>query len=294
VRTCVGLARGVLTDQRLKDISRGIAQQFAQDPAAIHMQASSQDSHVLFTVTPNADRSFYTLNVTTPYLRGLVLQEIAKRDVTEQVSFYHRASSLSQFRGTLGYLLEKYFIAWLYSGERAKALLCASKPAMSAKSKGLESAMTISLQPPPRNKLTVSDGVTGFAKVKESDTPFAWVPASRSFPTFDAVICSDEHIFTIQVTTSHTHSMKLDGFTQLKQNLPDTFQEKRVFCHVLVTDCPKKADALRKQHRKLAAENNILIYSAVLEVSTGNFSSEGLKHISVCRCNHCILTEEVT
>jgi hypothetical protein len=69
------------------------------------MQASSQDvSHVLFTVTPNDKRSVYTLRVTTPHLIGLVMEEITKFDAADQVSFYHRASDLPQFQGTLGYM----------------------------------------------------------------------------------------------------------------------------------------------------------------------------------------------
>ncbi|KAF8503641.1 hypothetical protein F5888DRAFT_1631557 [Russula emetica] len=99
-RTCMRLAGGSLTENELQRKATSAAKKFARDPAVVTMEASSQDdSHVLFTVTPIEDRSDSTLRVTTPYLCGLVVREIAIFDAAEQVSFYHRASDLPQFRG---------------------------------------------------------------------------------------------------------------------------------------------------------------------------------------------------
>jgi len=122
------LAGGSLTENELQRKATSAAKKFARDPAVVTMEASSQDdSHVLFTVTPIEDRSDSTLRVTTPYLCGLVVREIAIFDAAEQVSFYHRASDLPQFRGMWGYIFEKYFLVWLYSAERAEVLPCTAK-----------------------------------------------------------------------------------------------------------------------------------------------------------------------
>jgi hypothetical protein len=104
-RTCVDLACGFLNEEELQKKAISAAKKFTQDPAAITMQASSQDVlHVLFTVTPNENRSIYTLRVTTPHLICLVMEEMSKFDAADQLSFYHRVSHLPQFQGTLGYM----------------------------------------------------------------------------------------------------------------------------------------------------------------------------------------------
>jgi hypothetical protein len=263
------------------------------------MQASSEDfSQVLFTVTPNDKRSVYTLRVTTPYLCGLVMQEIANLDATEQVSFYHRASDLPQFQGTWGYMFEKYFLVWLYSAERADALPCSTaKNTTSAKSSYIKKVTRSTFtaddqakhrpQPLRRERLTVINGDSDFANAKDSDTLFGWLPASRVFPPFDAVICTDKTIITIQLTVSSKHFMKRTGFDRLKQYLPEVFESARTWCHVFFTDCSENATSLRRQHHDVDFERNISIYSAVLDVSKCKFSSKDVERTftpSVCRC----------
>jgi len=82
-------------------------------------------------------------------------------------------------------------------------------------------------------KLFVINGDSNFADVK--DTPFGWLPASRVFPSFDAVICTDKYIITIQLTVSSEHSMSPEGW-----------------CHVFVTDCERNPTLLREQKRPFA------------------------------------------
>ena len=97
------------------------------------MGALSQDfSHVLFALTPDDDRSDFTSRVTNPYLRSIVMEEVALLDAAAQVSFCHQTSNLPQFRGTWEYMFEAYFLVWLYSTERVDALLYTTKSATSA------------------------------------------------------------------------------------------------------------------------------------------------------------------
>lgn len=295
-RTCIGLARGTLPETELQLNATSAARTFAKDPSAVTMEAPTPDSsHVLFTVTPDDDsRTASTLRVATSYLSGLVMGEIAKIDVADQVTFYHRASSVPQFKGTLGYIFEKYFLVWLYSAEQADVLHCTAKSsrfktsAESSKSKRPKRNVELSsLQPLGRKKLTVINGDSNFANAKDSNTPFGWLPASRVFPSFDVVMCTDDFIITIQLTVSSTHSMKPAGFIRLKENLPARFEKARTWCHVFVTDSVEKATSLRRQRYKFAKKEGISIYSAVFDVSKCKFSSDDvqrtLKTLRVCR-----------
>jgi hypothetical protein len=205
---------------------------------------------------------FLLLRVTTSYLSGLVMGEMANIDAADQVSFYRRASNLLQFEETLGYMFEEY--VWLYSAKRADVLPCTakssrSKPSVeSSGSKRLKPNVELSsLQPLGRKKLTVINRDSDFANAKESSTPFGWLPASRMFPSFDVVMCTDDFIITIQLTVSSTDSMKPDDFIRLKQNLPVRFEKARTWCHVFVTDSFKKATLLRRQHHDFANKEDI-------------------------------------
>ena len=81
---CIGLAQGSLTEEWLQEDATIIARKFAQDPTTFAIQAQSLDaSYVLFTVSPNDKRSVYTLRAATPYLHGLVMEEIAKFDTAD-------------------------------------------------------------------------------------------------------------------------------------------------------------------------------------------------------------------
>jgi hypothetical protein len=93
-----------------------------------------------------------------------------------------------------------------YSAERANALPCTAKskspqsprsPPKLKKSKFSMSAADdqaeqLRLQPLEREKSTAIEGDSNFAKAKDSNTPFGWVPASRTFPSLDAIICTDK------------------------------------------------------------------------------------------------------
>ena len=289
--SCVGLARGYLTEGELQVSATKAARQFAKCPDAVSMESPTD---TLFTVYPSRHRSSYTLKVATPYLCSLVMEQIAGLDAVKQALFYHNASQYPVFKGMWGYFFEKYFLVWLYSVKRTNPLLCtakstwpakpinsrrSAKPSNSNKSKSsMPTTDDLShLEPLGQKRLTVIDGDSYFGKAKDSDTPFGWVPASRNFPSIDAVICTKERIITIQVTVSSKQTMKPDGFERLKRYLPAEFQEPRTWCHVFVTDCDRNAESLRRQHHQVAVDKGIFIYSTVLDISAHNFSSEDVK-----------------
>ena len=133
------------------------------------------------------------------------------------------------------------------------------------------------LQPLGREKVIVVYEDSNFQKARDSDTPFGWMTASRMFPSFDAIICTDKNIVTIQLAVSSKHSMKAEDFKRLKYNLPAEFEGNRNWCHVFVTDREEKAVLLRKQYQEVALERNILIDSAVLDVPSLKFAPEDVE-----------------
>jgi hypothetical protein len=280
-----------LKEERLQEDATIVAKKFARDPTTVTMEALFQNTHhKLFTVIPSDDRSVYTSRVTTSHLRGLVVDAIADLDTGNHVSFYCRANRLLEFQGTLRYVFKEHFLVWLYSTEWDNTVSCTPKstspvrsvePPKHKKRKlskvAADDQAELRLQPLGPEKVTVIYGDSDFKDVKDCDTPFGLVLESQMFRTFDAVICTDKRVITIQVTVSPKHTLKRDGFERLKKHLPKKFQRTQMWCHVFLTDSHENASSLRNQHRQVAKDMNIAIYSAVLDVSASNFSFEDLE-----------------
>ena len=252
------------------------------------MEAPSQDaSHVLFTVIPNIDRSVFTLMVTTPYLCDIVKKEIVKHDATHRAWFYQQASDLPQFQGTVGYVFKKYFTAWLYS-KHSDPLRCTPKFPQ-------RSVTNLILTPVGHESVYVVSGDSAFGETEDKPLPFAWLPAQRNFPTFDAIICTSEHIITIQATVASEHTMSPKGYERLNKYLPREFGRARTWHHIFLTDCKGSATSLRRQNHKVATDHAVTIHSAVLDISKLNLSSEGFRcELYSAFGTSCILTLALT
>ena len=257
------------------------AKKFAEHPAAVTMEANSEvDSHLLFTTLPgNPGRDLATLQVATPYLRDFLVKAIARIDAAKQVAFYTEASNHPFLRGAFGYVFEKYFYVWL-SSSPDNVLLCTA-----ATSTAHKQAKQLRLRPVGWKKVIVH-GEAGKDAYKTANTrkpPFCWVPASRSAATFDAVVCTDRNIITIQVTVAAKHSMKTEGFKKLAQYLPKQCQKARRWCHIFVTDHCDTAAKFRQNTYTVAKEWNVSVYVAVLDLSLFKFPPEVLNHAKAPR-----------
>ena len=283
-RTCLRLAWGTMSEKELEYKVDMIAKKFAEHPTAITMEANSEvDSHLLFTTLPDGpNRELPTLRVATRYLHDYIVKAIASIDAAKQASFYTKASNHPFFRGAFGYVFEKYFYVWL-SSSSDNELLCTA-----ATSTAHEQAEQLRLRPVGLDKVIVHGGESGergYKAANKHQTPFGWVPASRSDATFDAVICTTTHIITIQVTVAAKHSVDAEGFEKLKKYLPKRFQKARSWCHVFVTNHPDTAAELRGKTYTVADEMNISIYTAVLDISLFKFPPEVLNHAKAPRVN---------
>jgi hypothetical protein len=114
-------------------------------------------------------------------------------------------------------------------------------------------------------------------------TPFGWIPASRSFSSIDAIICTDRHIITVQVTVASSHTAKLEGFASIKASLPSQFQKSRKWCHVFLSDDAEKARRLRSAKYSGMKKENISIYSGVLDFSRSRVTSDQVRKTEEAR-----------
>ena len=245
-RTCLRLMWGTLTETRLRNDASNAAKKFAKNPASLTMEVSSEaDSHLLFTTLRSGpERDIYTSRVATQYLYGLIAQEIARMDAANQVSFYTQASGHPYIRSAFGYVFVKYFYVWLSSKSNRELLCTAAEPRYTA----YERAESIRLRQVGWDKVIIHHGDAGqkgYKAANQYQTPFCWIPASRSETTFDAVICNEKEIITIQVTVARKHSVKAGGFNNLEKYLPPGFKANRHWRHVFITSHPDTAAKLR-------------------------------------------------
>jgi hypothetical protein len=291
-RTCLELARGTISEAQLENKVVIAAKKFANDPSAMYMEADSEDgSHWLFTSVPSSPRRGVSfLRVATPHLKEVIVKAIARIDAAKQVSFYAEASCHPFFRSTFGYIFEKHFYLWL-SSDPDNDISCTAwprsaeptRPTRSTRPKAQEPAEVPRrcwLRPVGFDKVIVHGGesdATGYKSANKHQTPFCWIPASRSDAIFDAVICTGKEMITIQVTVAAEHTMNKKSIQSLVKNLPTKFRKARSWHHVFVTDHHDNAMKLGRTKYAVADKNKISIHTAVLDISLFQYPSKVLR-----------------
>jgi hypothetical protein len=173
------------------------------------------------------------------------VKAIARNDAAKQASFYTEAIDHPYFRSAFDYIFVKFFYLW-FSSNPDNEISCTAWPRSAeptrttkTKSTAREPVGLRRLRPVGLDKVIVHGGDAderGYKSANDHQTPFGWIPGSRSDANFDAVICTDTHIIIIQVTGAANHDMKEKGFESLTKNLPSEFQKDRSWCPVFVTD----------------------------------------------------------
>jgi hypothetical protein len=112
-RTCLGLAWGVITERELENEVVVIARKFAENPRPICIGICPEDgADWLFTSVPlSPERDVSALRVATPYLKGFIVEAIARTNAAKQVSFYTEARYHPFFRSAFGYIFEIFFLS---------------------------------------------------------------------------------------------------------------------------------------------------------------------------------------
>ncbi|KAI0299681.1 hypothetical protein B0F90DRAFT_602363 [Multifurca ochricompacta] len=252
--------------ERVKDAALHFAKHFDDFTRQDKVNAMAI-SHTLFTIRPKGlpseERSSAIGRIESSYLNRFVIEAIVTQDVLQQIEFYNLVSRHPWFRGSAGYMFEMAVLSWLCANSESNELPCT--PARSAS---------------PQLTIPVCQGWC-MLSYKDQHTlkyltdckrPFCVIPipASKTFPAVDAMIFTDDHIITIQVTITPEHSVKSTGLLQIADSLTKGFRKSRKWCHVFITDRAKNAESLLRRWTEKDVKIKdydifISMYSAVLD-----------------------------
>jgi len=216
-------------------------------------------SHRLFTIVPDRLRMVETVEIKTTYLSSLVVHAIAEVDAAKQVEFFNLTSNHPWFRGSGGYVFEKFVDVWLFSDPQSEGLLCTPAEPTDG---------SFVLHPVGGENLFVFMGVHVLTGARGHQIS-GWLPAVSNFPSFDAIIFTPDRIITIQATISSSHNATSTGFEQVETvySSGSLYRQHRRWCHVFMTHNEETAERLRNQAFPHLDNMDILIYSAVLNSS---------------------------
>ena len=258
-RTCLQLARGLLIENQLESRAEEAADKFVNNPSAINTEGNAEvDFHLLFTTFPiGPERDVSALRVATSHLMDFVVKAVAKINAAKRVSLYTRASNHPSFRSAFGYVFKKVYYIWLSSDpdDPDNKLSCTASPRSVRSVRSVRSTTRqqkpLYLQSVGYKNVIVHGGEAGkdgYESADQHPLPFAWIPASHLDASFDAVMCTQNDIITIQVTIAATHSVEATGFKWLQSYLPKKFKDSRRWSHVFVTDNKGTAAKLRRKN----------------------------------------------
>ncbi|KAH9077736.1 hypothetical protein EDB83DRAFT_1509422 [Lactarius deliciosus] len=239
---------------------RDFVKKFQHSPTYINPFA---ESHKILSVRPkevgprDEGRSRLTARVATRRIERMILLYSIETSVAEQISFYKILSMHKRFGSSpTGYMLKTYVLACLSAHPASKPLPC-----IAADSGPSTLEIPVSL----RKQSFSLDSAASLKDVNNHSIPFCLIPTSSNFVAFDAVVCSQDSFFTIQVAVSSRHSANPCCFENIRCEVPPLFLERRKWYHVFVTNDKRKAENLQNQKPKnLPAE--VIICSAVFEI----------------------------
>jgi hypothetical protein len=256
-----------MTVDELKNSATSAARSFVSSPMNMATLLADLDatkvSHVLFALRPQAldSRNVPTAEIPTNHLRGFIVRAAAELDVAQQSQFFNEISAHPWFKGSAGYVFEKFVHVRLLTNLSSKPL-----EAIPARP-GLPRLII------PACKNVIPLG--GLSRLKEANKytlPFYWRPTSQSFTSVDAVICTKPDILFVQSTVAPKHGAKPEGVDNILDHLPVKFRDARNWCLIFITDTEERATALRKQ--KFKELKNMRIYSCVFKIGQSALTSE--------------------
>jgi hypothetical protein len=190
------------------------------------------------TIRPkDQDRSSTVGDIETNYLRNLVDRSVKHLDAAKQVNFFYQISKHPWLGAAVGYVFEKVVYTWLFAHPTSKGLPC------TAHSPGSPKPLRFI---PVCERVFVFSGITTFRKADEYETPIC-LPISQAFPVSDAIICTNTHFITVQLTVFARHNANPENFTLIQDAFPKLFRRSRQWRYVFITDDEDKAKALRNQ-----------------------------------------------
>ncbi len=222
----------------------------------------------LFSIRPkDQNRNGRMIQITemaTDHIKTIISYAATDAKAQEQIKFYHTISTQPGFRASAGKMFERFVLSWLYARSNMEPIHCFATGQLDLEIPACGEEQTTFF-----NSKNCLENVNW-----DQFLPLCLLPTSKSFPSADAIVITDESVITIQVTVSDQHSKKGSGFTDIKKLIPPGLRRDN-WRHVFITDDDDRAVSLRNQTLRGLLED-ILLYSGVFDIGR---SSVTRKHM---------------
>ena len=239
------------------DVKNAAEKFIKRDPTITNFNAITV-SHVLFSIRPEVERKggrrVMVAEMATDHIKTIISYAAADANAQERIDFYQKISTQPAFRVPAGKMFEGFVLSWLYARSNVEPIHCfaTGQPVLEIPACG-------------EKQTTFFDGKSRLRIVNgDKLLPLCLLPISKSFPTADAIVITNEFIITIQVTISDQHSAKKSGFDAIKNLIP-TDLKRNNWRHVFITDDDDRASSLRNQ-TLLELPEGTVVYSGVFDI----------------------------
>jgi hypothetical protein len=259
-RVVLKLYRSQMTVDYLENQAATAVEDFVAKPRSIMETSASMASHVVFFMRPTEDWSVHGAEIPTTHLMDLLVRASARCESAKRLEFFQTINTHRWFRSPQGYIFERFMHA---------RLLMSSEPLDAKPVVPDDVTLTLPVRPPLISLSCLSD----FGKANQLNLPFYWLPASCSFETTDAIICTEENILFIQSTISSKCNMKkIRGIRMVLETLPKKFRTNRTPCFIFVTDSEDRARRLGERCRKY--NDDMPVYTCAFDAGKWDLSFE--------------------
>ncbi|KAI9456403.1 hypothetical protein BJY52DRAFT_564652 [Lactarius psammicola] len=267
-RVCVQLARDPFEEFNHAHNVKRAAEKFVKLAPTVTNFNATEVSHILFSIRPEVQerggRRILVAEMATDHIKAIISYAAAEAEAQERIKFYQKISTQPGFRVSAGKMFEGFVLNWLYAGLDVVPIRCfaTGQPDLGIPACG-------------EKQTTFFDIKSGLVRVKGDKPPLCLLPISKTFPTADAIVITDEFVITIQVTISDRHTVNESGFTLIKDLLPDPLKRDN-WRHVFITDDDKRAVSLRNQTLCELPEDTI-VYSGVFDIGQLGVTHEDME-----------------
>ena len=216
--------------------------------------------HQIFVVRPSPkSRQMAIVEFATNRLREIFARVYAQQDQAVRRSFYRTIRGHSWFASPAGYMFKIHVLLWFWHlGIYSNLFQCTGV-------KGSPRTFTI---PSCYGNLKFFFKAEELKNISEPGKPMCLVPTSRTFPTPDAIVLTDNAVIAVQITIAFKHDAKEQEFDLIYRHLPPDLLAKRPNrYHLFITDKEINAKSLREQNHT-QIPNGTLVYSTAISVES--------------------------
>ena len=239
------------------DVNNAAEKFIKRDPTITNFNAITV-SHVLFSIRPEVEgkggRTVMVTEMATDHIKTIISYAAADANAQERIDFYQKISTQPGFGVPVSKMFEGFVLSWLYACSNVAPLRCFATGQLELEIPACREGQT-----------TFFDGENRLGKVNgDKLLPLCLLPTSKSFPTANAIVITNEFIITVQVTISDQHSAKKSGFDAIKKLIPTDLRRDN-WRYVFITDDDDRAVSLRNQ-TLFELPKGTLVYSGVFDI----------------------------